>query len=197
VPHVERTFENSEHPVHVTLRIIDGLPSLRQAAVWAVILGVFRAMQERGDFRIVHHSVLGNHLHLIVEADHEDAFLGGMKALVTRLALRINRVFDRKGRLFAGRYHARPLSTPSEVRNAMLYVLLNARKHAAEHAESHPPNWVDPFSSAAAFDGWSRPVLLRWDLGTSAPRTWFLREGWRRAGIMDPSATPGLSRKAA
>jgi REP-associated tyrosine transposase len=197
VPHVARTFENADHPVHVTLHIVEGLPSLRQPAVWAVIIAVFQAMRERTDFRIVHYSVMSNHLHLIIEADSAKAYLRGMKALLTRLAIRINRVFDRKGPLFEDRYHAHVLTTPTEVRNAMVYVLLNARKHAAQSGKTYPPSWLDPFSSAAPFDGWSRPVLARGDLGTSAPRTWLLCEGWRRAGAMDPSVTPGAKRKAA
>ena len=44
-------------------------------------------------------------------------------------------VFERRGSVFADRYHDRVLKTPREVRNALRYVLGNGRKHAAEGRE--------------------------------------------------------------
>jgi hypothetical protein len=43
------------------------------------------------------------------------------------------------GPVLHGRYHLRVLRTPREVRNALAYVLLNARKHwpGARRHESH------------------------------------------------------------
>ena len=43
----------------------------------------------------------------------------------------MNRVFKRSGAVLAERYHVRVLRTPREVRNALAYLLLNARRHAA------------------------------------------------------------------
>jgi hypothetical protein len=67
----------------------------------------------------------------------------------------------RHGRVIADRYHARLLESPLEVRRALLYVLNNMRRHAAQRG-SHvlaqlPRGWLDPFSSAAVFDGWREP----------------------------------------
>ncbi len=89
----------------------------------------------REDFRVVHFNVLGNHLHLMV-----------------RLARRINKHLGRTGALFRERYHARALRTPREVRNAIRYVLLNGRHHAAERGQLLAPTWIDPYSSALWFD---------------------------------------------
>ncbi len=85
---------------------------------------------ERDDFRLVHYSLQGNHAHLIVEANDADALGRGMKAVGARLARAVNQIFDRSGPVLADRYHARVLRTPREVRNAIAYVLLNARRHA-------------------------------------------------------------------
>jgi hypothetical protein len=52
-------------------------------------------------------------------------------------------------RVKCDRYHSRLLPTPKEVRNALRYVLLNARRHAAK-ARVTPVTAVrlDPASSA-------------------------------------------------
>jgi len=86
----------------------------------------------------VHYSLQGNHAHLIVEADDRAALGRGMMAIGTRLALAVNRVAERAGRVIADRYHVRLLATPREVRNALRYVLLNAEARAA-HGRAGPP----------------------------------------------------------
>ena len=136
----------------------------------------FAASCERNDFRLVHYSIQGNHAHLIVEADSEDALGRGMKALGSRLARAVNRVFRRSGPVLADRYHLHVLRTPREVRNALAYVLLNARKHAAQAGRTLSRAFgIDPASSGRWFDGWRRPV------GETGPR---LHAGgpWRRHG---------------
>jgi hypothetical protein len=101
------------------------------------------------------------------------------------------------------RYHVRVLATPQQVRNAIRYVLLNARRHAAKLRRSKKlpgPVRLDPASSARWFDGW-RPGVAREDPpaafglritpAVSRPRTWLLRKGWRRRGLLDPGDVPG------
>ena len=78
-----------------------------------------------------------------------------MQGFEVRLVKRINRVLVRRGKLFAERYHARVLRTPREVRNALRYILLDARHHAREPLAR---DWVDPYSSGLWFDGWDGPV---------------------------------------
>ena len=78
--------------------------------------------------------------------------------------------------MFAERYHAHILRTPREVRNALGYVLHNARHHATGFGQRMPRGWVDPCSSAPAFFG------LVDGPAVAAPRTWLRREGYRRAG---------------
>src|SRR3569623_210757 len=109
-----------------------------------------------GAFRIVEFNVLGNHLHLVTEADSKRALASGLTAFETRVARRINALVGRRGQLFPHRYHARALKTPREVRNALAYVLLNRKHHAAE--QKFTRTWIDPCSSAAWFTGWAQPV---------------------------------------
>ena len=156
VAHEVREDFDARCPQHITLRVVPGV-SLRKEWLLPTIHGAIRDSQ-RTDFRVVEFNDLGNHLHVVGEADNADALASGMNGLEVRLAKRLNRKLKRRGKLFAGRYHARPLRTPTEVRNALRYVLLNARHHAAERGETLSPGWFDPFSSAPWFKGWSRPL---------------------------------------
>ena len=51
--------------------------------------------------------------------------------------------------------HAHPLRSPSEVRRALAYVLLNFRKHL------RAAPGIDPCSSGIWFEGWARPASVR------------------------------------
>jgi hypothetical protein len=142
---------------------------------------------------IIHYAILGNHLHLIVECDEVDSLERGMRGLNTRIAKRLNKVFGRRGKLVDGRYHARELGTPLEIRNALRYVFFNHAKHEAKAGRRRASAVVDPCSSAARFDGWRMPPENRnatKDFGTSPARTWLLRTGWKRHGLLDLDERP-------
>lgn len=194
VAHAPRDDFRAEHPLHVTLRMRDDVPCLRAYAPWAAIVRALRAARARASLRVVHDSVMTNHLHLLVEADGREALTLGMRSLMTRLAAALNLAFMRRGPVFADRFHARAVTTPRATRHALQYVLLNARKHAAETGRVLAPGWIDPFSSAARFDGWrGAPDLPHAcaDFGTSPPRTWLLCWGWRRHGPLAQGELPG------
>jgi REP element-mobilizing transposase RayT len=135
-------------PAHVTIRVCSDVPSLRTVKLVREVERSFARVCERGDFRLVHYSLQGNHAHLIIEAEDRDALGRGMKALGSRLARAVNRVFQRSGPVLADRYHVRLLRTPREVRNALAYVLLNARRHAARAGRTlSRAIGIDPASS--------------------------------------------------
>jgi REP element-mobilizing transposase RayT len=175
-------------PQHVTLRLVDGLPRLRRAREHRVLRAAIGAAH-KDHFRIVHYAILANHLHLIVEADDRRALAGGMKGLQIRITRALNRSWGRRGKLFVDRYHAREIATPKEARAVLLYVLCNYRKHCAEGGRRLKARWVDPFSSARQLDGWIQPV--RREPGVvAAPRSWLMRVGWRRHGLLNAHAIP-------
>jgi REP element-mobilizing transposase RayT len=182
-------------PVLVTSRLCAGLPRLRRSEELAVLQRAFSAGAERFGLRLVHFSIQENHLHFLVEIQNEHSLSRGIKGLLVRVARALNRLWDRKGAVIADRYHARVLRTPCEVRTALVYVLQNARKHGCSLHEA------DPFSSARWFDGWMHPLL---PLSTSArwhsppvveARTWLLRVGWRRHGLIFLSERPAPERE--
>jgi REP element-mobilizing transposase RayT len=185
----------------VTRKVIGGLPSFRREAVARVVRAAIAAGGHRGDFRVVHYNVLGDHLHFVVEAAGAMALARGMQGLMVRLARRLNAMLGRHGKLFAQRYHARPLRTPTEVRNAIRYVLLNGRHHARDGGLVLARGWVDPYSSALWFDGWKTAVrtdapwlraLAKAGCPTAAPHTWLLQVGWRKGGgLIEIDDVPG------
>jgi hypothetical protein len=141
----------------------------------------------------------GDHAHLIVEARGKDALARGMKSIAARLARALNRVSGHSGPVLDGRYHHRSLRSQREVRRALAYVLLNARRHLAKagRAARAAAN-LDPVSSARWLDGWgpkaaSRLPEVRTSCEVTRPRTWLLRAGWRRHGLVDPGEPPGAA----
>ena len=176
-------------PVHVTVRLREGLPALRNRRVYAALRGPFAAGCDRFGFRLAQYSVQRDHIHMICEAKGRPALARGMQGLLIRVAKALNRLWNRKGSVFADRYHARQLRTPKEVRNCLAYVLNNARRHGLRLAQG-----VDLYSSACWFDGWKEEFRTR---GVPAARlvadaqTWLLRVGWRRRGLIGLSEVPG------
>jgi hypothetical protein len=89
------------------------------------------------------------------------------------------------------RYHQEIIKTPRQARHALSYVMNNWRKHREDH-RPFARDWnVDPFSTGVLFTEWrehaDQPLMWRWretydPLVVFRPRTWLLREGWRRHG---------------
>jgi hypothetical protein len=201
IRHRSRERFAGRFPCHVTLRVREDIPSLRTVRLVKELEHSFSVGCERGEFRLAHYALQGNHAHLVVEAKDRDALGRGMKALGARLARAVNRVFGRSGPVLADRYHVRVLRTPREVRNAIAYVLLNARRHAAWAGRTlSRAVRIDPASSGRWFDGWrgARAPVPPLDLPAVArPRTWLLSKGWRDRGLLDPCEVPGAGAAAA
>ena len=213
VPHTRRPFLDKRHPVHISTRLVGGLPSLRGHKLWAAVRKGFVFGRtfvddelEREVFRIIHFSVQGRHIHLICEAVDRRALSRGIQAFKVRVAKAINKALGgRRGTVFADRYHERIITNPTQCRHAMAYVLLNSRRHAADEGASYPRNRVDPFSSALWFNGWTVQRVRPWanapptktdgEVPVAQPRSWLLRTGWKRGsrgGLLSPNFIPGL-----
>jgi len=172
VAHRTRPELKERFPVHVTLRLRRGLPSLRRRRTLAVLHRCFAAGGDKPTFRLCEFSIQSNHLHLIVEASGKSALSRGMQGLAVRIARALNSAWRRKGTVFADRYHARILETPTEVRNALRYVLHNARHHGTRY------RGLDRFSSGPWFTGWLDQTPLESPSPLARARTWLLRTGW-------------------
>jgi len=195
--HATRASTPARHPLLVTQRLCAGLSSLRKRAEHEVVLGAIADAAQRDGFRIVHFSVQTNHLHYVCEAQDARSLTSGMRSLGVMIARRLNQLWSRTGQVFAERFHARALATPTEVQQALAYVLNNARKHGIIG------DGPDPFPSGPWFDGWTPDSAAparsgpegrrgpRRGVPTAAAETWLLRVGWRRRGLLDWRAIPG------
>ncbi len=175
------------------MKLRKGLPSLRTKA----LLKIFRASVMKArlkGLRIIHYSLQSNHLHLLVEAHDKRELASVFKSLGTSLARRINAASPSKGEtpsVFRGRYHLHVLKTPTEVKHALKYVLLNETKHTRQTTT------LDAYSSGAGFGLWNKLLGQRWRRWVSMdnplaaatgqelcqpPVSWLLRVGWQRAG---------------
>ena len=131
----------------------------------------------------------------------------GVAGLSIRVARSINRELSRSGGVLADRYNARPLTTPREMRNCLVYVLMNFKKHR-QHVEVAGRDF-DMLSSAPWFDGWDRvsgqrdppstiashasQEPLHGEPAVKAPRTWLAQYGWRRYGLIRLTESPSRS----
>src|SRR6266850_707963 len=159
VSHKERPEHAHRFPIHAVLRTREDVPRLRRSEIFREIRQALADGAEREGFRVVHFSVQGNHIHLVVEAADKRALSRGMQGLAIRIARAVNRAAGRKGRVFSDHYFARELRTPTEVRRAVRYVLDNFIRHARLETPQTD----------------SRAASL------IAPRTWLLATGWLRS----------------
>ena len=153
VVHRRRPLLKARFPVHVTWRMRKGVWQLRTRRCFTALARAFWGGADRFGFRLVHYSVQGNHVHLLVEAADKRALSRGMNGLGVRVAKGLNRVMRRSGKVLDDRYHGRILRTPTEARRARAYLLQNAAKHHGRVA-------ADPYASR-------EPV--------AAPRTFLMR----------------------
>jgi putative transposase len=185
-PHAKREPITRSKPVHANLHLRKGLPSLRLRSTWEVVSACLEAARERNGMRIIHFSVPGNHLHLIVEAEDRDALKRGMIGLIVRLTKQLQKLWSLQGPIFEDRHHEEVIACPRQARNTLRYVLHNARRHEIELSSS-----IDPLSSALAFDSWIEPSIPPQVLPTCVPpRSWVLREGWKLHGLISQDDIP-------
>lgn len=205
-PHARRPRLTSSQPAHITLRVASDVGRLRTRDMYHAVRIATHVASARDDFRIVHLSIQHDHIHLIAEAGDRMALSRGIRAFEISAARRINTVASRRrhaprrGRVFPDRYHAHIVDSPRAARHALRYVINNWRKHG-EHERREARSWLlDPFSSGLSFPGWKEleDQLWRWrppdgylPLPVALPRTWLLREGWRRAGGISLFDVPG------
>ncbi len=188
ISHGRRPRLDGSTPLHVTWRLRVASVNLRSGQVSSIFKSSALGAKKFG-LRILHYSIQGNHLHLMVEASGNTELTAGLRSFMIRFAKGLRRHANWQGSLFAGRYHLHVLKTPTEVKRALVYVLQNFSKHSKRI-------WhLDEYSSAPHFGKWKAllndntgPLLAEYDgpktlpVFLSAPRSWLAREGWLRSG---------------
>ena len=183
VPHRPRArFRNGA--LHVTVRVLQEVWNLRTHRCFRALRRAFERGCERFGFRLIHFSVQGNHIHCIVEAPDAVALGRAMKGLEVRMARALNKVMDRRGQVFADRYHMHLLSSPREAAQAIRYVLENCKRHALRDGRPVPAG-VDPWCSTAWLASIPRLIChSEW---------WMLRAGVERFRGHEESPRPRLA----
>ena len=104
----------------------------------------------------------------------------GCKSLLVKTAKRLNKLWRRKGQVWAERYYAESISSRRKTWNEIAYVLNNAHHHGATDLS------IDPYSSGKYFEGWEAPIAPPDEPPEKRPtvpaRTWLLAEGWKMYG---------------
>ena len=222
--HRRRPEHAARCPVHVTMRVAKGIPPLRCELVQNLFKKVLRDQSRRDygtGFQIVHFSIQDNHLHLAAEArgasadevarsprllsqrarrgletKDRDMIRRGIAGLAISFARRLNKLLRRKGKVWEERHHRRDLVTPTDVRNTLVYIFQNFRRHGTR---VHGIGATDRFSTAPSFEGWLDALDTPASLGDTEPwrpptRTWLLGHGWRRAsGLISTGEAPPRS----
>jgi REP element-mobilizing transposase RayT len=192
--------------LHVVLRVTPEVGNLRRPALYRALrdASLTAAMRER--IRIVHISVQRTHVHMLVEAEDKEKLGRGMQGFQISAARNINTALGdkygrRRGKVFVDRYHLVVITSPTQARNVLSYVLNNWRKHAEDRHEPRT-RMVDPCSSGWSFGGWQELAgeAFLWKrpegyepMIVYQPRAWMLREGWKRAaggGVISARAVP-------
>jgi REP element-mobilizing transposase RayT len=194
--HAARPDFESYQPLHVVMRVAPAVGSLRRRKMYKAMRDATITAALREYFRIVHISLQRDHVHLLVEAEDKAALARGMQGFTISAARHINTALGdgeqrRHGKVFADRYHVKVITSPTQARHALRYVLSNWRKHEEDRAGLASTWLVDPFSSAISFPDWAElegqplmwPIRETYDpLMVRRPQSWLLAEGWRRAG---------------
>ena len=230
-PHTVRPELKLGDAVHVVLRVVEAIGSLRKRHMYKALREASISVAKRelnakesGAFRIVHVSIQRNHVHLLVEADDKRALSRGMQSFQISAAKHLNRAVSvksvslgalaamspaerrrakqaqrkamanrRRGTVFPDRFHLEIIDNPQQARHTLAYVLNNWRKHREDRGDPQRAWNVDPYSTGMLFDGWKERedavVLWRWPetyepFVVYLPKTWLLREGWRKHGLI-------------
>ena len=207
--HKRRSALKASQPVHVTLRVSAEVGRLRRRKMYAAFRDAMITTFVREIIRVVHISIQSNHVHLIVEARDRLALARGMQGFQISAAKLINSALAnelgrrRRGCVFMDRYHADIITSPRRARHCLAYVLNNWRKHREDRSGVQATWTIDPFSSGDHFAGWKEladsPVMWRTratykSMPVWQPRSWLLREGWRRYGLIGAHELPGPKR---
>src|SRR3954467_4757163 len=207
-PHKSRPVIKPYQPVHVVMRVVPAVGSLRRRELYKAMRNatITAALRER--FRIVHVSLQRTHVHMLVEAQDARALARGMQGFQISAARHINTMLGadgqrRRGQVFADRYHVEVIKTPRQAHHALACLFGNWR-HRGEDQQGLARTWlVDPFSTGILFPDWKEleneawmwPIRETYDpLVVRTPRSWLLREGWKRAGGISVHDMPGKRR---
>ena len=122
VNHMKRPSMNLKNPLHITLRLKEKLPSIRNRSLFKEFKKSVKGSKRYGLY-VIHFSVQSNHIHLFCECKSNKAVALGMRALAGRFSA---------GRGSLGPIHRHAAQAEADVRRGVVSPLQGER-----HSESH------------------------------------------------------------
>lgn len=123
VAHRTREKVNARTPLHINFKYST---FMRTRCVLEILKIAFINASKHG-FYITHFTLQSNHIHIIAETTETALLIKGMRSLTGTIVKRIG-----KGSIQIERYHLHILKNPTEVLNAVKYVLNNDVKHTGK-----------------------------------------------------------------
>src|ERR1044071_19044 len=99
--HDARPEFKSYHPLHVAIRVVPAVGSLRRRTMYKALREASITAARREWFRIVHISLQRNHVHMLVEAEDKAALARGMQGFQISAAKHVNELARDRRRLVA------------------------------------------------------------------------------------------------
>ena len=155
--------------VHVTNRVIEGLPFVARESVKDVILGIMARGQSMHPMHICCFLFMGNHYHMILagKAHKLSRFMNYIDGEIAKSFQRLTGRYE--GKFWKGRYKEQKLATPLDVARKMAYIYSNPIRaglvsHPREYPglssygqEGHiPARWIRPSRLKRLFPRYSR-----------------------------------------
>jgi REP element-mobilizing transposase RayT len=111
--------------MHLTVRVRPDVPSLRCPEVLERLRSLLDAARERG-LRVVSFALMPNHIHILGLPKSAEALRDAMRYLLGQLARSLNKLFQRRGKVFEDRYWSTCATSVKQAFHALNYVLKNA-----------------------------------------------------------------------
>lgn len=121
---------------HLTARTQAREPCLTglEGAVQSIICSA----PARSDARLIAYAIMPNHIHILAQQGRR-RLADFMQPMLRRIALVVQRRYDREGHVFERRYRDALCSDPEYLRNAIIYIHLNpVRAELARSADEYP-----------------------------------------------------------
>ena len=194
--------------VHVTNRVIEGLPFVARQSIKEVLLGIMARAQDKHPMHICGFLFMGNHYHMILagKAHKLSPFMNFLDGEIAKAFQRLTGRY--RGKFWQGRYKEQKLATPTDVVRMMAYIYGNPTKAGlVSHPKDYPnlnsyglngqipARWVRPSKLKKLFPRYSKFTERKdfFHVRKSYERTYALRvepDAWKRFFVEE--ARPNL-----
>ena len=140
IRHISRERIKVLTTLHLTIKVRENKADIKSKTILKALHHAIKRARMK-QLRILHYTLEYNHVHLLVEATGNKILHSGMQAMGISFSKAINKIKCLKGSVYKNRYHFRSLKTRRELKNAILYIFNNARKHKRSLSA------LDPFNS--------------------------------------------------